>query len=163
MTALRRALPCFALLLAGCDRLGLELPSQREAEGQAIGSACRHAGRALEDCYTLNPQISRAAIFAGWKEMDQYMRENELREVTPVIPPPQSEPKKKKKKSEAKSEGQDGAPVTEGKAGPEESKLADSQAPETKAAAAPGAAVAERKPVAPATRPVTGSGARLTM
>lgn len=82
-----------ALLLAGCDMLGIESASasaaRREAEGRAIGGACRHAGRALEDCYTLNKRFERAAIFAGWREMNDYMRENKVDTVQPVLPPPQ--------------------------------------------------------------------------
>lgn len=69
-------------LLAGCDLLGIETASQvaarKEAEGKAIGSACRHAVRSVEDCFRSNPKAGKAAVFAGWKEMDQYMRENEI-------------------------------------------------------------------------------------
>ncbi|HLA35561.1 MAG TPA: hypothetical protein VJ001_11915 [Rhodocyclaceae bacterium] len=86
--------------LAGCEQLGLETPAQSavrmEAEGRAIGSSCRQAGRALEDCYQINPTAPKAAIFAGWREMDAYMRENKLEEVTPLFPMKPPEPKKKK-------------------------------------------------------------------
>jgi hypothetical protein len=51
-----------------------------------VGSACRHALRAIEDCYTLNPKSLKAAVFAGWKEMDEYMRENKLDGIPPVVP-----------------------------------------------------------------------------
>lgn len=74
----------FALpaLLAGCDLLGIETSSQieakKEAEGRAIGSACRQAVRSIEDCYGQNPKAHKAAVFAGWREMDQYMRENNI-------------------------------------------------------------------------------------
>jgi len=71
-----------SVALSGCDVLGVETPGKvaqkKEAEGQAIGGACRHAVRSLEDCYASNPKASKAAIFAGWREMDQYMRENEI-------------------------------------------------------------------------------------
>ncbi len=50
------------------------------------GSACRHAGRAIEDCYALNPDASRAAIYAGWKEMNDYMRDNKIEVVKPELP-----------------------------------------------------------------------------
>ncbi len=77
-----------ALLLAGCDQLGLETPAaaavKREAEGKAVGSACRHAGRAIEDCYALNRRADKAAIFAGWREMNDYMRENKIESVAPA-------------------------------------------------------------------------------
>lgn len=79
---------CAAVLLSGCDLLGLDSPEKiaaaKEADGRAIGSACRHAGRAIEDCYVLNPKAQRAAVFAGWREMDEYMRENKLEVVAPV-------------------------------------------------------------------------------
>lgn len=52
--------------------------AQREAEAKAIGSACRYGLRGIEDCYDLNEDASKAAIFAGWKEMDEYMRENKI-------------------------------------------------------------------------------------
>lgn len=76
--------------LAACDQLGIDDPvkmaAAKEAEGKAVGSACRHALRAIEDCYTLNPKAQKAAVFAGWREMDEYMRENKLEGVAPVIP-----------------------------------------------------------------------------
>lgn len=89
-------------LLGACDQLGIEsgteIAARKELEGKAIGSACRQAMRALEDCYTLNKKASKAAIFAGWREMDEYMRENKLEGIAPVIPrtppapPPEAEP-----------------------------------------------------------------------
>jgi hypothetical protein len=62
--------------------------AKREAEGKAIGGACRHAGRAIEDCYTLNRKVDKGAMFAGWREMNDYMRENKIEVVAPVLPPP---------------------------------------------------------------------------
>ncbi len=44
--------------------------------------------RAIEDCYTLNPKAEKASIFAGWREMDEYMRDNKLDGVVPVVPRP---------------------------------------------------------------------------
>jgi hypothetical protein len=76
-------------LLAGCELPipGLDeaskLAAAREADGRAVGSACRHAGRAIEDCYVNNPKVSKAAIFAGWRDMDGYMRENSIEVVLP--------------------------------------------------------------------------------
>ena len=78
--------------LAGCDQLGIEsasvLAARREAEGKAIGGACRHAGRAIEDCYALNKKADKGAIFAGWREMNDYMVENKIEVVKPTLPPP---------------------------------------------------------------------------
>lgn len=86
------ALVCISALLSGCDQLGIETPQKaaahQEAESKAIGSACRHAMRAIEDCYSLNPKADKSAVFAGWREMDEYMRENKLEGVAPVVPRP---------------------------------------------------------------------------
>lgn len=77
-----------ALPLAACDPLGLNdgarIAAAREADGRAIGGACRHSGRALEECYGKNPKTSKAAIFAGWRDMDGYMRENNIQIVSPA-------------------------------------------------------------------------------
>ena len=80
-------------LLAGCDmitgQLGLESPEKvaaaRDAEGKAIGSACRHAGRAIEDCYVMNKKADKAAVFTGWRDMNDYMRENKIEPVAPML------------------------------------------------------------------------------
>ncbi len=68
--------------------------AQREAEAKAIGSACRHGLRSIEDCYSLNEKASKAAIFEGWKEMDSYMRENKIEGIAPqgLKPPPPPPP-----------------------------------------------------------------------
>ena len=69
------------LMLAGCDleaMLADPKVAQRAADAKAIGSACRHGLRSIEDCYALNEKVSKAGIFDGWKEMDQYMRENKI-------------------------------------------------------------------------------------
>jgi hypothetical protein len=89
----RRPLLLLAILstLAGCDQLGLEAASvtaaRIEADGKAVGGACRHGGRAIEDCFTLNKRVDKAAIYAGWREMDDYMRENKLEAVAPTLGP----------------------------------------------------------------------------
>ena len=87
-----------ALLLTGCDQLGIETPAvtlaRKDADSKAIGGACRHAGRAIEDCYTLNKKADKAAMYAGWREMNEYMRENKLDPVVPVIPPEPPKPSK---------------------------------------------------------------------
>ena len=81
-TALTICLLLAATALAGCDALGIETAPQvaakKDAEAHAIGSACRHAVRSIETCFQSNPKATKAAMFTGWKEMDQYMRENEI-------------------------------------------------------------------------------------
>ena len=78
-----------ATLLAGCEQLGVEFVEKpalvREADGKAIGGACRHAGRAIEDCYTIYKKADRAAVFAGWRDMNDYMRENKIDAVAPQL------------------------------------------------------------------------------
>ena len=95
MTALLR-LPLPAVLaalvgLSGCDMLGIEsasaIAARKEAEGRAIGGACRHAGRAIEDCYAMNRKADKPAVFAGWREMNDYMRENKIEAVPPQVGP----------------------------------------------------------------------------
>jgi len=75
--------------LAGCDALGIEsaekISAARQADGRAIGGACRHAARAIEDCYAIYRKADRAAIFAGWRDMNDYMRDNKIEPVMPVL------------------------------------------------------------------------------
>ena len=63
------------------------IAARKEADGKGVGGACRHAARAIEDCYVLNRRADRAAVYAGWREMDEYMRENKLESVAPQIQP----------------------------------------------------------------------------
>jgi hypothetical protein len=96
-----------AAALAGCDLLGESTESilaRKEAEGRAVGSACRHANRAIEDCYGLNRKAPKSAVFAGWREMDEYMRENKLEGIEPTLA---KAPSKSAGASEAEGEGED--------------------------------------------------------
>ncbi|MCO5977151.1 hypothetical protein [Ideonella oryzae] len=102
------------VLLSGCDQLGIDTPKvqseKREAEGKAIGGACRNGGRAIEDCYLLNRKADKAAVYAGWREMDEYMRENKLDAVTPQLKP--EDLAKPKPKPDSGGEGGDGSQST---------------------------------------------------
>jgi hypothetical protein len=62
--------------------------AQKEAEAKAVGGACRYGLRGIEDCYTLNKGVNKAAIFNGWRDMDAYMRENKIEGVKAEIAPP---------------------------------------------------------------------------
>jgi hypothetical protein len=77
-----------APLLGGCDqlkeRMGMHDPAKVEAEGKAVGAACRNAGQGLEDCYSLNPGTGKADIYAGWKEMNEYMTKNNMQVIAPA-------------------------------------------------------------------------------
>jgi hypothetical protein len=90
---MKRLLSTLLLLggLSGCNLLGESserVAARRDADGRAIGGACRHAGRAIEDCYVLNKKSDRAAVFAGWREMNDYMRDNQLQAVAPQFSNP---------------------------------------------------------------------------
>ncbi|MDB5800121.1 MAG: hypothetical protein JWL63_1060 [Rhodocyclales bacterium] len=80
------------LPLAACERLGIADPAKEQAirdeEGKAIGGACRQSGRALEDCFTLNPNANKASVFNGWKDMNDYMMQNKIETVKPEFPVP---------------------------------------------------------------------------
>ena len=80
----RLFITAIVFLLVGCDIPGMgpdPRVAQREAEAHAIGSACRYGLRGIENCYELYEDASKAAIFSGWKEMDEYMRENKIEGV----------------------------------------------------------------------------------
>lgn len=100
-------------LLSGCDMLGIEpasaVSARREADGRAVGAACRHSGRGLEDCYAINRKADKAAVFAGWKEMSEYMRENKVPEAPPAAGAPATAPTPA---AEAKAPGAASAPAT---------------------------------------------------
>ena len=74
-------LPLF-FMFAGCDQV-LEMVNKQKANGKAIGASCRHSGRSLEDCYRRNAKVAKADIFAGWKEMNEYMQAKKIEEVAP--------------------------------------------------------------------------------
>ena len=76
----------FLPLLAACDQIAvLDGSKAREADAVAVGSACRHAGRALEDCFVMNAESPKAQVFAGWKEMNDYMTEKKIDVVASVV------------------------------------------------------------------------------
>lgn len=116
----------FSYALSGCEAVlspfGYENPAKkaaREADAKAVGSACRHSGRAIEDCFSVYHWLPREFIFTGWREMDNYMRENEIQTVEPQLPPalpppppppPPEPPAKKKKKKKVEGESEQSGP-----------------------------------------------------
>ena len=101
-----RIFPLLVILgLTACDqvgqKLGLEDPAKKEAriepEAKAVGGACRQSGRAIEDCYSIYGWLPKAGIYAGWRDMDGYMRENKLETIVPQLPPPEAPGARKKK------------------------------------------------------------------
>lgn len=110
--------------LNACDqigqKLGLEDPAKKEArmepEAKAVGSACRQSGRAIEDCYSIYGWLPKAGIYAGWREMDEYMRENKLETVAPQLPPPEPPGAKRKAKKDTTEASSANDTKTEAKA-----------------------------------------------
>lgn len=94
------------LSLGGCDqvteKLGVETPASKaakvDAEGRAVGGGCRHSGRAIEDCYSIYSWLPKSSVYTGWRDMDAYMRENQLETIAPQLPPPEP-PKSRARKT----------------------------------------------------------------
>lgn len=119
MTA-RIFLIAITLMLGGCDLAALLADpkvAQREADAKAIGGACRFGMRSIEDCYALNEKANKSAVFAGWKDMDVYMRENKVEgipaKITKTTPASTDEviEESKDKADDAKSKGKAGTKV----------------------------------------------------
>lgn len=130
--------------LSGCDMLGIDSPEKiaaaKDADGRAIGAACRQAGRAIEDCYTLNRKAEKASVFAGWRDMNDYMRENKIAEVAPQLSPPGAAVKLAQAAPEAKpadkAEAEDAPasrPAAKGKAKPSRESKDAKESKEAKA------------------------------
>ena len=96
-SSLRASLIAVALLLnlSACDmiqqQMGIEdqaaKDARADADGKAVGGACRQSGRAIEDCYAIYSWLPRASVYEGWRDMDAYMRDNKLETVEPQLPP----------------------------------------------------------------------------
>lgn len=137
-----------AVGLTGCDQLGLETPAKTAerqiAEAKAIGGACRHALRAIEDCYILNAKADKSSMFAGWREMDEYMRENKLEGIEPVVPRPAVVgPKARAPKADEDEDTEDEVVESETTAKPDRPT---EPAPGQKSTASEGAGKGEPKP-----------------
>jgi hypothetical protein len=119
-------------LLAACDQLkeraGIHDPVKLEAEGKAIGAACRLSGRSLETCYGDNEDAVKAAVFAGWKEMNEYMLKNNMKEM-PAEPTGGHAGEAGKAEGEA-AKGEDKAAETAAEAKHDTGKKADKHAAE---------------------------------
>ena len=94
------------LSLSACDYVSRftkpkQTPEEAKAEGVALGAGCRQAGQTLEDCYQRNPDALKAGIFAGWKDMHEYMAAKGI-ETAPPPPPPVAEADADKEDKDAK-------------------------------------------------------------
>ncbi len=150
-TCTRYWLLCSTLLLAACDLPFDEqakIEAKRQAEGMAVGSACRYSSRLIEHCYAMNPKMSKAAILQGWREMDAYMRENNI--VVAVPDGGLDLPKKAETTGEGNpAGGEAAAPAAEGPAAesPKAAEAAPQGAPAPKRTQGPQGMVDERKPL----------------
>lgn len=122
------AIPLLVIALGGCELLGGEDPAKaaaaREAEGKAVGGACRHSGRALEDCYVMNPKAMKSAVYAGWRDMDAYMRENNIQAVIPdLVDAPASGKKEQQAESTAAAPAEGQGKAAEEKKAANEKKV----------------------------------------
>jgi hypothetical protein len=151
-----RFAPCLFLPLvlafAGCDQIAqLDGSKAREADGVAVGSACRQAGRAIEDCFTMNPDAPKASVFAGWKEMNDYMVANKLETVTPTVPRPDAKDKGK----DARDDGH-GAEAKKAEAPAARGAVAPAAASGAGVATIPATPAAPGVPAVPATVNIPG-------
>ncbi|GGY28424.1 hypothetical protein [Paludibacterium paludis] len=79
------------LSLSACNWLTNVTGLSKDAN-KAIGAACRQTGRSLEECYLRNPDADKAAIYAGWREMQEYMVKQKLGEMERPAEPVASAP-----------------------------------------------------------------------
>lgn len=98
-------------LLAGCNEIPGLGPDPRtvakESEARAIGGACRHAMRGLEDCYALNPKSPKGLVFEGWKDMDSYMREFKIEGTQSVFTQKPTERRSRAERDDIETESRD--------------------------------------------------------
>lgn len=76
-------------LVAGCNWIG-NVTGLNDDANKAIGAACRQTGRSLEECFLRNPDAGQDQIYAGWREMNEYMVRNKL---DTMAPPPEKDAK----------------------------------------------------------------------
>lgn len=113
-------------ILSSCDLSqipGLDKRMNIE-DSKAVGAACRHSGRALEDCFTLNPLALQSGVFEGWRDMNDYMVANKIETVEPQI---QSSHYKPGSKEEAAADHGGSAPPRQPGAGGATTNSAGSQ------------------------------------
>ncbi len=157
---IRYFLPCLLFALTGCEQvnqaLGLEdaakKEARQEAEGRAVGGACRHSGRAIEDCYAIYTWLPKAAVFGGWRDMDTYMRENKIDTVAPQLPPPEPPGKKRKKPADGE-EGETGKKPDSAEKGEKTDKTGDKAEKPAEKGEKPADKATEKPAARPATKP----------
>ncbi|MGL6069837.1 hypothetical protein [Craterilacuibacter sp.] len=70
------------VLVSACNWIGNATGLTHDAN-KAIGAACRQTGRSLEECFLRNDSADKAQIYAGWREMNEYMVKNKLDTMVP--------------------------------------------------------------------------------
>jgi hypothetical protein len=75
------------LLLTSCNWISNVTGLSKDAN-KAVGAACRQSGRSLEQCYLRNPDADKAQVYAGWREMHEYMTREHLQTMAPPPDPP---------------------------------------------------------------------------
>ena len=99
------------LALAGCDQLNDQI-NKPARDAKATGAGCRLSGRSLEDCYKRNPRAARAEVYAGWKEMNDYMAKQKLTEMAP--PPDEQKPAPEAAEEDSGKKAKDGDKAEKG-------------------------------------------------
>jgi type IV secretory pathway VirB10-like protein len=143
-----RAIRVFAMLalslsLGACDYISSftkpkQTPEEAKAEGIALGAGCRQTGQSLEDCYQRNPNSLKAGIFAGWKDMHEYMAAKGIETVVPAPPPvveakPEADPDAGKDERTLRREKRERERAEkEGKSSGSDSKSKDSKSKDSK-------------------------------
>ena len=75
-------LPVLAML-GGCNWV-MNISGLAADANKAIGASCRQTGRSLELCYQRNAEADKAQVYAGWREMHEYMVKNKLETMEPL-------------------------------------------------------------------------------
>jgi len=73
-------------LLGGCNYVD-NLTGLSKESHKALGASCRQTGRSLEECFRRNPEADKAQLYAGWREMHEYMEKHKLETLTPPPEP----------------------------------------------------------------------------
>jgi hypothetical protein len=83
---MRRALLVLPLMLclSGCNWI-TQISGLTKESDKAIGASCRQIGLSLADCFLHNPNADKSAIYAGWREMHEYMVKEKLPTMTPPV------------------------------------------------------------------------------
>jgi hypothetical protein len=92
------------VLLTGCNWV-MNVSGLAAESNKAIGASCRQTGRSLEECYNRNPDADKAQVYAGWREMHEYMTKNKLETVTPPPEPTPTPPPAEASAPPAAAEG----------------------------------------------------------